>query len=84
MFAKLFIDHPASVGESYAEHFAVASRFGAKMIVGGIGATLHALIPALCPTSGSRMVAALHAEMVAKRNAARVAQTQLTTVEYVI
>lgn len=84
MFAKLFTDHPASVGESYAEHFGVASRFGAKMLVGGLGATLHAFIPALCKTSGSRTVAALHAEMVAKRNAARAATTQLKTVEYVI
>ena len=84
MFAKLFTDHPASVGESYAEHFGVASRFGAKMIVGGIGAVIHALVPALCKTTGSRTVAGLHAEMVAKRNAARAAQTQLKTVEYII
>jgi hypothetical protein len=84
MFAKLFTDHPASVGESYLEHFGVASRFGAKMIVGGAGALLHALVPALCKTTGSRTIAGLHAEMVAKRNAARAAQTQLKTVEYII
>ena len=42
MFARLFTDHPASVGESYAEHFGVAGRFGAKMIVGGVGAVVHA------------------------------------------
>lgn len=84
MFAKLFTDHPASVGESYTEHFGVASRFGSKMIVGGIGAVLHAFVPALCKTTGSRTVDALHAEMVAKRNAARAAQTQLKTVEYII
>lgn len=84
MFAKLFTDHPASVGESYAEHFGVASRFGAKMIAGGAGAVLHAFVPALCKTSASRTVAALHAELCAKRDAARAAQTQLRTVEYVI
>jgi hypothetical protein len=84
MFAKLFTDHPASVGESYFQHFGVASRFGAKMILGGLGALVHAFVPALCKTSGSRTVDGLHAEMVAKRNAARAAQTQLKTVEYVI
>ena len=84
MFARLFTDHPASVGESYGEHFGVAARFGAKMIMGGCGALLHAIVPALCRTSGSRTVAGLHAEMVAKRNAARAAQAQLKTVEYVI
>lgn len=84
MFAKLFTDHPEAVGETYTEHFGVASRFGAKMIVGGIGAMLHAFVPAFCKTTGSRTIDGLHAEMVAKRNAARVAQTQLKTVEYII
>ncbi|MES2755510.1 MAG: DUF6356 family protein [Pseudomonadota bacterium] len=84
MFARLFTEHPESVGESYADHFGVAARFGARMIAGGLGAFLHALVPALCKTTGSRTVDALHAEMCAKRDAARAAQTQLKTVEYVI
>lgn len=84
MFARLFTEHPASVGETYREHFGVASRFGTRMVVGGLGALLHALVPALCKTTGSRTIDALHAEMVAKRNAARQAQTQLKTVEYII
>ena len=84
MFARLFTDHPASVGESYVQHFGVATRFGARMIVGGVGAVLHGFVPALCKTSGSRTVGALHAEMVAKRSAIREATTQQKTVEYVI
>lgn len=84
MIARLFKDHPASVGESYTEHFGVAARFGARMIRGGLGAIVHAFLPALCKTSGSRAVAALYAEMVAKRTAARSAQTQLRTVDYII
>ena len=84
MFRRLFLDHPASVGESYAEHFGVATRFGMKMIAGGIGATLHGVLPFAFKTSGSRTVEALHAQMVAKRGAVRDAQTQLKTVEYVI
>ena len=84
MFARLFTDHPASVGESYAEHFAVAARFGAKLIAGGAGALVHAVVPALCKSSASRTVASLHAELLAKRSAVRAAQTQLSTVEYVI
>lgn len=84
MFAKLFTDHPAAVGESYTEHFGVASRFGTKMILGGIGAVVHAFIPAFCKTTGSRTIDGLHAEMVAKRGAARAAQTQMKTVEYII
>ena len=84
MFRRLFLDHPTSVGESYAEHFGVASGFGLKMIWGGARCTLHAVLPFVWKTAGSDTVAALHAELVTKRNAARAAQTQMSTVEYVI
>ena len=84
MFRRLFLDHPASVGESYTEHFGVATRFGMRMMAGGVGAMLHGVLPFACKTTGSRTVAALHAEMVAKRTAKRDAETQLKTVEYVI
>ncbi len=84
MLHRLFLDHPASVGESYGEHFGVATRFGAKMVVGGIGAIVHGILPFAFKTTGSRTIGALHAEMVAKRTAVRDGQTQLKTVEYVI
>lgn len=84
MLRRLFLDHPASVGESYLEHFGVASRFGVRMVVGGVGALIHGLLPFACKTTGSRTIAALHAEMVAKRTAKREAEMQLKTIEYVI
>lgn len=84
MIRRLFLDHPASVGESYAKHFGVATRFGARMVAGGVGAVIHGLLPFAFKTTGSRTIAALHAEMVAKRTARRDAETQLRTVEYVI
>ena len=84
MIRRLFLDHPDSVGESYAEHFGVATRFGARMVAGGLAAWVHALVPAFCRSTGSRTVAALHAELVAKRRATAAAQAQLRTVEYVI
>jgi hypothetical protein len=45
MFRRLFLDHPATVGESYVEHFGVAGRFGMTMIKGGLGALVHAFVP---------------------------------------
>ncbi|EZP52548.1 MULTISPECIES: DUF6356 family protein [Sphingomonas] len=77
---KLFTQHPASVGESYGEHFGVATRFGLRMIGGGLAALVHGVLPFAFQTTGSRTIAALHAEMVAKR-----ADTaQVNTVEFVI
>jgi len=31
---QLFIDHPASVGETYVEHAFHAAKFGAAMLLG--------------------------------------------------
>jgi hypothetical protein len=84
MIRRLFHDHPESVGETYLQHLGVAARFGASMIAGGLGALVHAVVPALCTTTGSRTVARLHAELCAKRAAATAAQAQMKTVEYVI
>lgn len=84
MIRRLFLDHPASVGESYAEHFGVATRFGLRLISGGVRCTIHGALPFLFRTAGSDTVSALHRELVAKRSAARAAQMQMATVEYVI
>lgn len=84
MLRALFTEHPTAVGESYVEHLGVATRFGWRLTRGGLGCMLHGLLPFACKTSGSDTVRDLHAELVAKRSAARAAQTQMLTVEYVI
>ncbi len=84
MIRRLFLDHPASVGESYTEHFGVAVGFGVAMIAGGIGACIHGLLPFAFQTTGSRTIERLHAKLVAKRAAKRAATTQMKSVEYII
>jgi len=84
MFRRLFLDHPASVGERYAEHFGVATRFGAIMIVGGVAAVIHGILPFAFKTTGSRTVTRLNREIAEKRAATAAATEQVKTVEYVI
>ena len=84
MIRRLFLNHPAAVGETYVEHFGVATSFGLRMIAGGLGAVVHGVLPFAFETTGSRTIDRLHAEMVAKRRAVRDAQAQLKTVEYII
>lgn len=72
--------HPASVGESYTQHLGVATRFGLRMIAGGLGALVHGVFPFLFTTTGSRTISALHAEIVAKR----ADEAQRRSVEFVI
>ncbi len=80
MFSRIFLDHPKTVGESYWEHFGVATGFGRTMIVGGIKAVLHGFFPNIFKTAGSDTVRSLHAVLVEKR----AATAQMHTVEWMI
>lgn len=62
-----FTKHPSSVGESYGEHFAVASSFGGAMILGGLACLVHAALPFLFTRTGSQTIARLHERMVLSR-----------------
>ena len=84
MFRRLFPDHPASVGESYAEHFGVASRFGVTLIGGGLACLVNAVVPAAFKTTGSQTVLRLNKRIVEKRAAVMADELQRRTVEYVI
>ena len=70
---RFLTDHPNSVGESYGEHFRFAAGFGARMVVGGAAALVHAVLPCLFATTASRTVLALHD--VLRRSALRRART---------
>lgn len=65
--AKLFTEHPASVGETYGEHLVMASSFGVRMILGGIACLIHGLLPFLFVKTGSSQISQLHDTMVANR-----------------
>jgi hypothetical protein len=67
MLRELFIDHPASVDESYLEHMGVASGFGTKLLFAGCVCMVHAIIPGLFKTTGSRIIAELYQTMVNNR-----------------
>ncbi len=62
-----FTKHPHEVGESYGEHFIVATRFGVSMITGGLACLVHAVMPFCCTRTGSSTIARLHERMVLSR-----------------
>lgn len=59
--ARIFTDHPASVGESYFEHMGFALRFAFWLSVAAGAALVHAFIPAACEKTASKIVARLYA-----------------------
>ena len=62
-----FTAHPSSVGETYCQHARHSFRFGIAMACGAVAASIHAVIPALCTTTGSRIIARLHDRMILNR-----------------
>ena len=84
MIDRLFRAHPRSVGETYWEHFGVASRFGREMIGGGVKAMVHAVFPKAYETAASDTIRRLHTIMVEKRGAKRDATVEMLSVEWVI
>lgn len=64
---QLFTRHPATVGESYGEHFLAATGFGIRMLLGGAACLVHAFLPFLFVKTGSDMIRGLHDRMVVNR-----------------
>lgn len=63
MVATLFLDHPASVNETYFGHMRFALGFAFWLGVAAAAALVHAFIPALCETTASRILKRLHARI---------------------
>jgi len=67
MLKRLFTEHPATVGETYGEHFAQSSRFGFKLLRAGAACLMHGLAPFLFKSTGSDAIRELHDIMVVNR-----------------
>ena len=60
MFAKVFLDHPAKVEETYFEHARFAGSFSLKLFAAAGAALVHAIIPCLFEKTASRMIADMY------------------------
>lgn len=76
IWQRLFTEHPASVNETYFQHFANSARFGLRMIGGGLVCFVHALLPGVFCTKASSTIRDLHESMVTNRR--RPAEKPLT------
>lgn len=63
---RLFLAHPATVNESYFGHMRFAFGFAFWLAVAAGAALIHAIIPALCETTASRILHRLTACMQAR------------------
>lgn len=61
MLQRIFLDHPASVEESYFQHMWFALRFAGLLALAAGAALIHAFIPAACEKTASKITAQLYA-----------------------
>ena len=66
ILSRMFFEHPATVNESYLQHMRFALGFCFWLMLAAGAALVHALIPALCETTASRILAKLTARMEAR------------------
>lgn len=69
MFARLFLVHPQSVGETYLQHQRMAFSFAGVLFLAALACLLHALIPGLCERTASSRIEDLHQRMLGGRRA---------------
>ena len=65
----IFTEHPATVGESWAEHARSALSTSGLLAAAALAAAVHAVVPALFETTASRTIDRLHARVHGSRGA---------------
>ena len=62
--ARILTSHPAAVGESYGKHFLVAMGYAFRLILAGLCAMIHAVLPFLFERTASSAIKAMYADMI--------------------
>lgn len=61
MIARIFLDHPAKVDETFFQHMAFALKFAGLLFAAAGAALVHAIIPCLFEKTASQIIAKLYA-----------------------
>ncbi len=57
---RLFVQHPQTVDETYLEHMRFAGWFASKLLIAGLAALVHAIVPALFEKTAGNIIVQLH------------------------
>lgn len=63
MLHRVFLEHPATVDETFFQHMRFALGFAGTLAVAAGAALIHAFIPCLFEKTASRMIDRLHHRM---------------------
>lgn len=67
MLARLFIDHPRAVGESYFEHMGAAFTVAWRLLSTAGKCVVHGVVPGLYKTAGSDAILKMAGEISPRR-----------------
>jgi hypothetical protein len=65
--ARMFSDHPRSLGMSWARHGVGAVAIGVKLIGAGAACLVHAVVPGWFTQTAGRTVSRMHEHMIERR-----------------
>ncbi|WP_299965765.1 DUF6356 family protein [uncultured Roseobacter sp.] len=60
MLQRIFLDHPATVNESFFQHMRFALSFAGLLLAAGGAALVHALIPCLFEKTAGNIIRQLY------------------------
>ena len=60
MIARLFLNHPRSVNETYLQHMGFAAWFASKLFTAAFAAAVHAVFPSCFEKTASGIIAELY------------------------
>jgi hypothetical protein len=63
LVARLFIEHPRSLGMSWASHGIGAVRIGAELVSAGLAALVHAAVPGWFTETAGRTVTRIYSHI---------------------
>ena len=64
---RLFLDHPRSLGMSWAGHGAGAVKIGGELIGAGMACLVHAVVPALFTQTAGKTVTRIYQHMMERK-----------------
>lgn len=65
---RLFSAHPETVGETYFGHARFAFSFAGWLLLAGLAALIHAILPFMFETTASRIITKLYNRMHNRHN----------------
>ncbi len=67
LMARLFTDHPRSLGMSWADHGIGALKISGELIGAGLACAIHAVVPGVFTQTAGKTVTRLHDHMVKRK-----------------